>query len=111
MSKEIQELTIELEFENEEKYELHYEEEAVKIYKKTDTDEEEVGNDGSVFNARFIEQLAVTSDMTAEKISEKVVAVLGCDSFIEADVEVVFADGTEVEFKIVNDDDEDEDEE
>ncbi len=109
MSKEIQELTIELELADDLAFELHYDEEEVKIYKKTADGEEEVNNDGKVFNSSFIDKLTITSDMSEEEISENVLAVLGNDSFIEADIEVVFSDGTEVEFKIETKEDDDDD--
>ncbi len=113
MSKDIQELTIELELSDDLAFELHFEEDAVNIYKKTPDGEETVDNDGKVFNSKFMEKLQISSDMSEEKISEKVLALLENDSFIEADIEVVFADGTEIEFKIETDeeDEEDDDEE
>ncbi|OIJ18764.1 hypothetical protein BKP45_15895 [Anaerobacillus alkalidiazotrophicus] len=110
MSKDIQELTVELEFENGEKFELHFEEEELTLYKKTDAGDEEINNDGKVFPTDFMDKLSISSDMDAEKISEKVVAALGDDSFIEADIEVVFTDGSEVEFKIEAEEDDEEDE-
>ncbi|WNF35710.1 hypothetical protein RJD24_14785 [Bacillaceae bacterium IKA-2] len=100
MSKEIQELTIELELADDLAYELHYDEDEVKIFKKTTEGEEEVDNDGKVINSNLVSELSISSDMTSAEISEKILKVLGNNSFIELDVEVVFADGTEVEFKI-----------
>lgn len=104
MRKEIQELTIELELADDLAFELHYEEDEVKIYKKTAEGEEEVDNDGKVINSNFMSELSISSDMASAEISEKILKILGNNSFIELDVEVVFADGTEVEFKIEEED-------
>lgn len=104
MRKEIQELTIELELADDLAFELHYEEDEVKIYKKTAEGEEEVDNDGKVINSNFMSELSISSDMASAEISEKILKILGNNSFIELDVEVVFTDGTEVEFKIEEED-------
>lgn len=100
MSKEIEEITIELEFGDDLAYEWHFEEGDVKIYKKAGSCEEEVSNDGKLFNENLMEELMLNSGMNEEEITEHLLRVLGSDSFIEVEVEIVFSDGTEVGFKI-----------
>ena len=112
MSNEIEELSLELEFENDVVYEFEYSREDMEstMIKKTDVGEEEV-NVGEIINPNFITNLSLTSSMSEEQLSSSILSALGNEDFTDLEVEIAFSDGTEVEFKIENEDeDEDEDE-
>jgi hypothetical protein len=114
----VREFELKIEFGDEQELKLKYKKKNGKIEgeveKKLDGSKEKAkGEEAAAIVEEFLDQLALSPDMSKEEIVESVLSALDVsqDSFKELEIQIKYSNGKEVEIELENEDEEDEENE